>query len=124
MKLYNLLQIRKILNSHTQDAMSTTLAYKIMKFIKQTESEETFYTNKLQEIINKYAKRDENGEYVYEGDGVKIVEGKVNECNNEINDLAATDVEIPNIKFTLDELAPLSFTVADLYLLDDVIKED
>ena len=122
MKLYNLLQIRTTLNAHTKDTMSTMLAYKIMKFIKSTEAEETFYNEKMQEILLKYGAKDENGDYIKSEGGIKIIDGKVDDCHKEINELAETEVEIPAITFTIDELSQINLTVAELYTLDEIIQ--
>ena len=40
-------------------------AYKLNKIKKAVEKENEFYVEKFQEIVNKYAKTDENGNLVY-----------------------------------------------------------
>lgn len=122
MKLYNLLQIRTTLNAHTKDTMSTMLAYKIMKFIKSTEAEENFYNEKIQEILLKYGAKDENGNYIKSENGIKIIDDKVDDCHKEVNELAATEVEVPAITFTIDKLSQINLTVAELYTLDEIIQ--
>lgn len=54
MKLDKLLQVRKVLGDHANEPVPTMLAYKILKFMKGSDTESAFYDQKLKEIIEKY----------------------------------------------------------------------
>lgn len=126
MKLYNLLQIRTIINEHIKDTdlMPAQLAYKIMKIMKNTQNDIIFYQEQINKIINTYGEKDENGNLIQQEQGVKIIENKLPECNQKMAELNNTEVEFPNIKFSLKELEPFKFSVVDMYQLDEIIKED
>ena len=81
-------------------------AYKLNKIKKAVEKEGEFYTEKFQEIVQKYAKHDENGELVFSEDGSQIMikDGMVDECNQALEDLQALEVEVENYGLTLDDL--------------------
>ena len=81
-------------------------AYKLNKIKKAVEKEGEFYTEKFQEIVEKYAKHDENGELVFSEDGnqIMIKDGMVDECNQALEDLQTLEVEIENYGLTLDDL--------------------
>lgn len=81
------------------------VAYKLNKLKKAIETEGEFYTNKFQEIVNTYAKKDENGELVFSEDGnqIMIQDGKVEECNQALMDLQELTVEIDNCNLTIDD---------------------
>lgn len=81
-------------------------AYKLNKIKKAVEKEGEFYTEKFQEIVEKYAKHDENGELVFSEDGnqIMIKDGMVQECNQALEDLQNLEVEIENYGLTLDDL--------------------
>ena len=126
MKLYELLQARTVINKNIDQtqSISAALAYKIMKLIKSTQNDCDFYQEKFNAILNEYGEKDEKGNLIQENGGVKIIEGKMDECSKKIKELNETIIELPNIKFTLDDLAPYSFSVADMAQLDELIKED
>ena len=81
-------------------------AYKLNKIKKAVEKEGEFYTEKFQEIVEKYAKHDENGELVFSEDGnqIMIKDGMVQECNQALEDLQNLEVEIENYGLTLNDL--------------------
>ena len=81
------------------------VAYKLNKLKKAIEVEGEFYANKFQEIVNTYAKKDENGQVVFSDDGNQIIiqDGKVEECNKALNDLQELTVEVDNCNLTIDD---------------------
>ena len=81
-------------------------AYKLNKIKKAVEKENEFYVEKFQEIVDKYAKHDENGNLVYSEDGnqIMIKDGMVEECNKTLEDLQNLEVQIENYGLTLEDL--------------------
>lgn len=81
------------------------VAYKLNKLKKAVEVEGEFYSNKFQEIVDTYAKKDDNGQVVFSDDGNQIIiqDGKVEECNQALNDLQTLTVEIDNCNLTIDD---------------------
>ena len=81
-------------------------AYKLNKIKKAVEKEGEFYTEKFQEIVEQYAKHDENGQLVFSEDGNQILikDGMVDECNKALEDLQNLEVQIENYGLILDDL--------------------
>ena len=81
-------------------------AYKLNKIKKAVEKEGEFYTEKFQEIVEQYAKHDENGQLVFSEDGNQILikDGMVDECNKALEDLQNLEVQIENYGLTLNDL--------------------
>ena len=81
-------------------------AYKLNKIKKAVEKEGEFYTEKFQEIVDTYAKKDDDGNLVYSEDGnqIMIKDGMIDECNRALADLQGLEVEIENYNLTLDDL--------------------
>ena len=81
-------------------------AYKLNKIKKAVEKENEFYIEKFQEIVNTYAKIDENGELIYSEDGSQIMikDGMVDECNQALEDLQKLEVQIENYGLSLEDL--------------------
>ena len=72
---------------------------------KAEQAEGEFYSNKFQEIVDTYAKKDENGDIVFSEDGnqIMIEDGKVEECNQALADLQELTVEIDNCNLTIED---------------------
>ena len=81
-------------------------AYKLNKIKKAVEIEGEYYVEKFQEIVNKYAKKDENDQLVLSEDGnqIMIKDGMVDECNQALEDLQNLEVQIENYDLTIDDL--------------------
>lgn len=95
-------------------------AYKINKIKKEIEKESEFYSSKFQEIVDQYAKKDENGNLVFTEDEtqIEIAPGKIEECNKAIEDLQKLEIEIDNYNLSLEDLGEnLSCTPDELAAL-------
>ena len=81
-------------------------AYKLNKIKKAVEKEGEFYTERFQEIVNTYAKKDENDQLVFSEDGnqIMIKDGMVEECNKALDDLQSLEVQVENYGLTLEDL--------------------
>ena len=81
-------------------------AYKINKIRKAVEKEGEFYSSKFQEIVNTYAKKDDNGNIVFSEDGEQIIiqDDKIEECNQALSELQKLEVEIDNCNLTIEDL--------------------
>lgn len=124
MNILTFINATKIFNQVAQAKVSSKLAYKIMKLCKAVIAEEEFYNNKRNEIINEYAVRDENGQISVSDDGmISIIKDKIQEAEMALKELNEIEVEVPNIRFTLDELDELKLSVADMFVLDAFIEE-
>ena len=81
-------------------------AYKLNKIRKAVEKEGEFYSEKFQEILNDYAKKDENGELVFSenGDQIMIKDDMIDECNKALADLQELEVQIENYGLSIEDL--------------------
>lgn len=124
MKLNKLLQARKVLNKHANEPIPTLLAYKILKFMKESDTESAFYDQKLKEIVDKYGKKDKDGKLIHDGGGVSIAPDFIEDCRKAMTELDETEVETPKVTFLIRELTPIDFSVSELYSLDELIIEE
>lgn len=125
MKLYELLEARTVINKNIDqtESISASLAYKIMKLMKNTQNDCDFYQEKFNAILTEYGEKDNNGQLIQENNGIKIQDGKMEECTSKVNELNNTEIELPKIKFTLEELKPYNFSVIDMAKIDELIQE-
>lgn len=81
-------------------------AYKLNKIRKSLEKESDFYNEKFQEIVEKYSRKDENGEIVFNEDGSQIMiqEDLIDECDKALTDLQNLEVEVDNCNLTIEDL--------------------
>jgi len=125
MKLIDKAAANRVLMEHVNDKLPVFIAYKLMKLLKRLEDDVNFYRTKMSEIIDEYSEKDPNGQALQsQNGGVIIQNGKADECNNKIKELEEMQVEdVSDIKFTLDELAPINFSVNELLSLEYYIEQ-
>lgn len=117
------LQIKGICSDIVDEKMTIKTAYKFMKLIKAIEEEEAFFNDKMKEIILEYGKKDSEGKPVFlENGNVEVIEGKEAECNRKLFELEELEIELPDNKFSLDELEGLKLSPRDIYSLDPIIE--
>lgn len=123
MKISDILKARNAIASIYSDKLSSKLAYKFTKFLKGTETEENFYREKMQDILKKYGEVDEYGNLTEANNGVKIRSDKRNECFSAIADLESTEVDKPEIFFTIEELDEVKLSTEAMVGIFDFVKE-
>lgn len=123
MKLITLLTARKSLPLDNQD-IDIQLKYKIVKFIKSTEADETFYRNEFAKIVNDCSEKDELEKPKTDSQGnVMLNSEKHQEFLERSNALSETEVDDIDFSLNLDEVAQLKLSVRQMLDLDIFIKE-
>jgi len=92
-------------------------AYKLTKIKNAVEKETDYYREKFQEIVDTYAKKDENGELQYNEDGTQILikDGMVMECNQKLEELHNLEIKIENFDLKIEDLGEgIEVTTGDL----------
>ena len=81
-------------------------AYKINKLRKNIENEFEYYSEQFKKIVDTYARKDENGNILFndDGDQILIEKGKIDECNQALTDLQTLEIEIDNCNLIIDDL--------------------
>ena len=81
-------------------------AYKLNKIRKAVDKEGEFYAEKFQEIIDKYAKKDENGQLIFskDEDQIMIKDDLITECNEALANLQNLEVEVDNCNLSIEDL--------------------
>ena len=100
------LDFRKAYNFFNEIKLPLKAAYKLTKIKQAVEKETEYYGEKFQEIVDTYAKKDEDGNLMYSKDGSQILikDGMIAECNQKLEDLQNLEVQIENYGLTLDDL--------------------
>lgn len=118
MKLFSILEARKTIETVTQNTeMHAHLAYWFSKFMIKTQGEADFYIAELKKILEKYNAKVDEAE-------ITIAAESKDDFNREVSELQNTDVETPDIRFSLDELSSeIKLSMAQIMPLMDFIDE-
>lgn len=124
MTMLDILGFKDIYPLLTQAAFPIKTAYKINKLVDYVEAELVFYNSELQNILEKYAEKEENGNYKLTEDltGIKIQPDKITECEKEIEGLNSLEITTPPVSIDIEELSDLSLTIKDMAKLAPFLK--
>lgn len=122
MKLITVLNARKALPLDLNE-IDVQLKYKIMKFIKSTNSEEEFYNSEIANIISECAERDEDGNIKQNNNGDILIKVDMKEdfCKHT-NALNNTEIATKEFSLSMDEVSQLKLSVRQMLDLDDFIE--
>ena len=125
MKMYEILELQTLYNSIANIKLPLKTTYKFTRLMKRAEVELEFYQTKFQEIISEYGEKDNDGQYKFTEDGqsIVIVAGKEQECNTKLFELRNLDVEISDIKFTIEELEGIDVSISELACIMSLIED-
>lgn len=127
MKMFEILELEGLLQKLAQKELPLRTLYKVDKLIKLVAKEKDFYQNHFQSIVNTYAERDEQGNYLYTdetAEAVKIIPDKIAECQSKMNELINIEItDVPDVSFTFEELDSLTLSYAEARPLMIFIKE-
>lgn len=123
MEILKVVNARQIVSKKQNQPLKFSTAYKFRKFISETEDAEKFFNEKRNEIVEKYAEKNDNGEIkVDENGNVNFKKEDIETVNKEYSELIKTDLSV-NIKFKPEELESLDLTIAEVDVLADLIEE-
>lgn len=124
MKMYEVLELQNLYNSISNIKLPLKTTYKFTRLMKRAEEEIAFYQEKFREIVEEYGVK-ENGQYKLTPDGqsIAIIPGKEVECNTRLTELRNLDVQIDNIKFTIEELEGIDVSISELTCLMSLIED-
>lgn len=119
---YNVESLYSKISSRTDLSVAST--YKLLKFFNKLKVDADFYREKLVEILNEYAERDDTGKAIVTENGqkIQIQPDKLEECEQKLQELAEIEIQEPEITFTLNEI-PEGLSVQEFNLLMPFIKE-
>lgn len=88
----------------SNDKLPLTCAYKISKIQHAMENDLNFYQTKYFEIVEKYGKKDENGNLQYSEDGMVVLldQDKIEAAQIEISELENMSIELDIENYLLD----------------------
>ena len=100
-------------------------SYKLSKLNAAIDTELEFYRTKLQEIVGEFGEKDENGNPIptEDGQGIKLKPGCEQDCLVRISELAAIEVNLPDLIFSLDDFGTLELSPDEMAAILPFIAE-
>ena len=99
-----------------------SVTFKIARLIRELDKEIQLFEEERSKIANKYGEKDENGNLVIqEGGNIKILDNKIQDCNEELQALFNTQVEINANKLPVDIFDSIEMTPTQAMNLEAIV---
>ena len=100
-------------------------AYEVACIAREVRENDMMISTMRQEIIERYAKRDENGHVIVNSENgtVDVDEGKIPELNKELDGLFNREIELESNKIKLNDIKDLDLTVGQIEALIPLIEK-
>ena len=123
MKLSSILNFQLTYSSLQSQKMPIKLAYKFSKLNSFVQNELKFYQENLTTILQEYAQKDENGDFIRNDDqtGICLIPEKIEECYKKIEELQNLEIEEPPVTFTFDEIENFELTIEEFQGIENFI---
>lgn len=127
-KLFQIVELNTFMKKLENEKLPFSLAHKLFSLHNATQKDVEFYYNKLQELLDTYADRDENGQVKMSQDGAQIIlkPDKLEECQKEMQELNGCEIDIvftPLNVEDLDAVEGLNITLSELVALNPFLNE-
>ena len=100
-------------------------AYEVACIAREVRENDMMISTMRQEIIERYAKRDENGRVIVNSENgtVDVDEEKIPELNKELDNLFNREIELESNKIKLNDIKDLDLTVGQIEALIPLIEK-
>ena len=123
MKLSSIEKLYLVLKDFQEREMPIKLSYKFSKLFSLIETDYEFFYTQIKKIIEKYAEKDEKGNIIQNSENIPIKKDCFDLADRALQELYNTEVSLPKIVFTLDELESLNIKPFELKVLLPFIEE-
>lgn len=96
-------------------------SFKIARLIRELDNELQLFDKNRMEVIKKYAETDEDGRMKEKDGNVQILEGEIDNCNKELQELFEAEVEINAEKIPIEVFESIELSPAQALELEAII---
>ena len=119
--VYNALDV---INEISEKPMKVSLIAKLLRLSDELEKENRLIEKQRKEILQKYGKKDENGELIIDENGnISFDQANLNEVNQEFNSLLGTELEINADKLPMDSMDNFEITPQEMLGIEVFFEE-
>ena len=110
----------------SEKPMPISLTAKLLRLADELAKENSFIEKQRRDIIEKYGKKDDNGELIIEDGSVSFDKDVADKVQEELNELANLEIEITDRNITEKELekANLELTMSQFAILRSYLHYD
>lgn len=122
--LRDIVDSQEVMRALSNKSLRGRVAFKVARLLKKLEAELTTFNDTRMKLIENYAKKDENGNYVTnDKNEYQFDQDNANKFVEEINKLLLEELDIDANPILVDEIEDLDFTPAEMAILEPFMEE-
>lgn len=122
MTITEILNVVPVLQDMSNKSFPGATSFKIARLIRELDKEIQLFDKQRNEIAQEFGEKDASGQLVLtEEGGVKIIESKIKECNNKLESIINTEIEINASKIPYSTIESADFTPSQALALEPII---
>lgn len=121
--LKEIMQSTDLFNKLLDKECKAKVAYWIAKLVTEINKEYTIFNDTRKKLIEKYGKRDEEGNLITINDNFELQEEYIQEFNEQINELLNETVELNINPIDINDLEEFKFKPNEMALLMPFVKK-
>ena len=95
MKITDILNVVPTLQEMANKSFPGATSFKIARLMRELDKEIQLFDKQRTEIAQEFGEKDASGQLVFTEEGnVKIIEGRIKECNEKLESIFNTEIEI------------------------------
>lgn len=124
LKMYQLIGFPSFYEKAKSQKLPFKTSYKLALLATEIQKHIDFYQEKFRDLLLEYSKKDEEGNPVptADGQGVLLVEETMNEAYTKLAELRELDVELPDTKFSPDDLDKIEISAEEMIIVMPFIE--
>lgn len=125
LKMYKITDFPTFFEKVRAQKLNFKTSYCLTLLAQEVEKHITFYQENFRNILVEYGQKDENGNLVptADGQGVMLVQDKIEEAYAKISELRELDVELPDYKFSVDDFGTIELSPQEMLIILPFIEE-
>ena len=122
--LKDIVESQEVMRTLSNKPLRGRVAFKVARLLKKLEAELTTFNDTRVKLIESYAKKDEEGNYVTnDRNEYQFDQDNANKFVEEINKLLSEELDIDATPILVDEIEDLDFTPAEMAALEPFMDE-
>lgn len=122
--LKDIVESQEVMRTLSNKPLRGRVAFKVARLLKKLEAELTTFNDTRVKLIESYAKKDEEGNYVTnDKNEYQFDQDNANKFVEEINKLLLEELDIDANPILVDEIEDLDFTPAEMAALEPFMDE-
>lgn len=125
MTITEILNVVPVLQEMSNKSFPGATSFKIARLMRELDKEIQLFDKQRNEIAYEFGEKDASGQLVFNEEGnIKIIESKIEECNEKLSSIINTEIEINADKLSYSSIENANFTPSQALALEPIINFD